>query len=183
MKDMGSTKETSQLLGIGASTLRKYAAALEEKGYVFQRTATQSRLYSATDIQNIKYIVKELRQCNRTLSEAVRVVMSNFENQHVEMSNNPSTSELYFGPAEANAVQLLEKRVIALERRQEQWLQMTACLQKQETDAAELVKPKTEELQPQYITHFRTYQGRKRKYRNTIFIHLFNKLCSKRKEA
>lgn len=48
IEEAGATTETAKSLGIGASTLRKYAAALEEQGYRFERSANKSDYSSPT---------------------------------------------------------------------------------------------------------------------------------------
>ncbi|KAF6577668.1 MerR family transcriptional regulator [Paenibacillus sp. EKM212P] len=75
MEESKSTTEAAKQLGIGASTLRKYAAALEEQGYVFQRSANQSRMFSADDVECLKVMRRALREQHMTMEQAVQVVL------------------------------------------------------------------------------------------------------------
>ncbi|WP_440115778.1 hypothetical protein [Paenibacillus sp. QZ-Y1] len=76
IEEAGATTETAKSLGIGASTLRKYAAALEEQGYRFERSANKSRLFKSDDIECIERLMTELREHNLPLADAVVTVLS-----------------------------------------------------------------------------------------------------------
>ncbi|WP_225999936.1 MerR family transcriptional regulator [Paenibacillus sp. BJ-4] len=75
MEESKSTMEAARQLEIGASTLRKYAAALEEQGYVFQRSANQSRMFSPEDIECLRVMRKALREDHMTMDQAVQAVL------------------------------------------------------------------------------------------------------------
>lgn len=81
IEEAGATTETAKSLGIGASTLRKYAAALEEQGYRFERAANKSRLFKSDDIECIERLMTELREHNLPLADAVVTVLSPAEKQ------------------------------------------------------------------------------------------------------
>lgn len=76
IEEAGATTETAKSLGIGASTLRKYAAALEEQGYRFERSANKSRLFKLDDIECIERLMTELREHNLPLADAVVTVLT-----------------------------------------------------------------------------------------------------------
>jgi len=76
IEEVGATTETAKSLGIGASTLRKYAAALEEQGYRFERSANKSRLFKSDDIECIERLMTELREHNLPLADAVVTVLT-----------------------------------------------------------------------------------------------------------
>ncbi|MBR2565883.1 MAG: MerR family transcriptional regulator [Paenibacillus sp.] len=92
IEEAGVTTETAKSLGIGASTLRKYAAALEEQGYRFERAANKSRLFKADDIECIERLMTELREHNLPLADAVITVLSPSEG-HTEQSSVQTTDE------------------------------------------------------------------------------------------
>ncbi|ALP36383.1 hypothetical protein ASL14_09575 [Paenibacillus sp. IHB B 3084] len=75
MEESRSTTEAAKQLGIGASTLRKYAAALEEQGYVFPRSTNQSRMFSPEDVECLKVMRGALREEHLTMEQAVQVVL------------------------------------------------------------------------------------------------------------
>lgn len=82
IEEAGATTETAKSLGIGASTLRKYAAALEEQGYRFERSANKSRLFKSDDIECIERLMTELREHNLPLVDAVVTVLSPTEGKN-----------------------------------------------------------------------------------------------------
>ena len=86
IEEAGATTETAKSLGIGASTLRKYAAALEEQGYRFERSANKSRLFRSEDVECIERLMTELREHNLPLVDAVVTVLSP-EASTVEIGN------------------------------------------------------------------------------------------------
>lgn len=75
MNEAGATTETAKELGIGASTLRKYAAALEEHGHRFERAANKSRLFGTLEIERIKEMMNLMREQNLPLNDAAVLVM------------------------------------------------------------------------------------------------------------
>lgn len=86
IEEVGATTETAKSLGIGASTLRKYAAALEEQGYRFERSANKSRLFKSDDIACIERLMTELREHNLPLADAVVTVLSPAEGKTEQQS-------------------------------------------------------------------------------------------------
>ncbi|SCY56800.1 hypothetical protein SAMN05720606_106123 [Paenibacillus polysaccharolyticus] len=86
IEEVGATTETAKSLGIGASTLRKYAAALEEQGYRFERSANKSRLFKSDDIECIERLMTELREHNLPLADAVVTVLSPAEEKTEQQS-------------------------------------------------------------------------------------------------
>jgi DNA-binding transcriptional MerR regulator len=81
MQETGVTSEIAKTLGVGASTLRKYAAALEEKGYVFERAVNQSRIYTEMDVECFRHLKSLLRENNMTMTDAVETVLTELRQQ------------------------------------------------------------------------------------------------------
>ncbi|MFB5678251.1 MerR family transcriptional regulator [Paenibacillus terreus] len=81
MQETGVTSEIAKTLGVGASTLRKYAAALEEKGYVFERAVNQSRIYTEADVDCFRHLKSLLRENNMTMTDAVEAVLTELRQQ------------------------------------------------------------------------------------------------------
>lgn len=79
--------EIAVMIGIGATTARKYALHLEKNGYHFHRTSSNARLFTATDIMAVRYL-KELRQkTNITVEQAAAIVCEKFQHkEHNESS-------------------------------------------------------------------------------------------------
>lgn len=89
IEEAGATTETAKSLGIGASTLRKYAAALEERGYRFERAANKSRLFKTEDVECIERLMMELREHNMPLADAVVTVLA----KDIRADDDPESDE------------------------------------------------------------------------------------------
>lgn len=84
MQELKSTADIARKLGVGTSTLRKYAAAMEEKGYRFERAANQSRMFSQKDMERFRLLKTALRENNLLLSEAVEQALFAEDGQRAE---------------------------------------------------------------------------------------------------
>lgn len=84
-----TTKEISDHLEIGTSTLRKWCLALEEKGYIFARTEGNKRLFIERDLLALKYFQKLVQGENFSLENASKVIVSRYEKEASE-SGTPS---------------------------------------------------------------------------------------------
>ncbi|WP_100408479.1 DUF3967 domain-containing protein [Bacillus solitudinis] len=71
-----TTKEISDYLDIGTSTLRKWCIALEENGYEFLRTDNNRRLFFERDLIGLKYFKKLVKVENFSLENAAKTVTS-----------------------------------------------------------------------------------------------------------
>ena len=71
--------DVAAMIGIGSTTVRKYALHLEKKGYHFYRSNTNARLFRANDIMAVRYL-KELREkTNITVEQAAAIVYEKFQ--------------------------------------------------------------------------------------------------------
>jgi DNA-binding transcriptional MerR regulator len=76
--------EIATMIGIGTTTVRKYALQLEKNGYRFHRSNSNARLFSAHDIMAVRYL-KELREkTNITVEQAASIVCDKFEAKDTE---------------------------------------------------------------------------------------------------
>lgn len=73
-----TTKEVSDHLGIGTSTLRKWCMALEGNGYRFARTESNKRLFVDRDLMSLKYFRKLVQGENFSLGNASKTVTSRY---------------------------------------------------------------------------------------------------------
>ncbi|WP_160035023.1 MerR family transcriptional regulator [Paenibacillus sp. An7] len=210
--ETGATTETAKELGIGASTLRKYAAALEEQGYHFERAANKSRLFGNRDIERVKTLMTLLREQNLPLQDAAVIVMEigsekaaaakeivNPVLAHSAVSkvqaHSPVEQKQVLQTAEVNSAQMeqmnvewqmLQERMVELEREH-------AKLRKQNDDLQVLVEEQQtwmrekleEDRDRQLITNLRSYQGRKQKAKTKghSLRMLFGLLPKSRREA
>lgn len=92
MQELKSTADIARKLGVGTSTLRKYAAAMEEKGYRFERAANQSRMFSQRDMERFRLLKTALRENNLLLSEAVEQALFTADAQRAEYDIRQSGS-------------------------------------------------------------------------------------------
>lgn len=92
MQELKSTADIARKLGVGTSTLRKYAAAMEEKGYRFERAANQSRMFSQRDMERFRLLKTALRENNLLLSEAVEQALFTADAQRAEYDFHKSGS-------------------------------------------------------------------------------------------
>ena len=71
MKKNYFPSEVAKMVGIGASTLRKYCISIEEKGYLFERRINRSRIFYEQDIVLIKRIITMILKKHATLEQAI----------------------------------------------------------------------------------------------------------------
>lgn len=79
-----TTKEISDHLEIGTSTLRKWCLALEENGYKFSRTESNKRLFVDRDLVALKYFKKLVQGENFSLGNASKVIASKYTSKASE---------------------------------------------------------------------------------------------------
>lgn len=71
---MLGTKEISEMLGVKAVTVRKYAAALEKAGYIVSKGATGHREYSEEDATAFRQLQALCERSGMTVETAAEVV-------------------------------------------------------------------------------------------------------------
>ncbi|MCM3784709.1 hypothetical protein M3231_17225 [Neobacillus mesonae] len=206
-----ATTETAKGLGIGASTLRKYAAALEEQGHRFERAANKSRLFGDFEIERIKEMMNLMRERNLPLNEAAMLAMElNNEYAAAAKEENNIQKTVHSPLIEQEKVlqkvgveqeqvkqlnmewQLLQERMVELEREQAKLMKQNEQLQEQVEEQRMWIKEKLDEDRDrQLITNLRSYQGRnqkakpkpKPKQRGHSLRMLFGLLPKNRREA
>ncbi|MEK5060640.1 hypothetical protein BK126_22795 [Paenibacillus sp. FSL H7-0326] len=208
MNEAGATTETAKELGIGASTLRKYAAALEEHGHRFERAANKSRLFGTLEIERIKEMMNLMREQNLPLNDAAVLVMElNHEmaaaakdgsDQQQTGAHAPLIEQekvLQKAGVEQEQVkqlnsewQILQERMAELQREQTKLMKQNEQLQEQVEEQRLWIKEKLDEDRDrQLITNLRSYQGRnqkpKPKQRGHSLRMLFGLLPKSRREA
>ncbi|GAK40266.1 hypothetical protein PUW24_09495 [Paenibacillus urinalis] len=208
MNEAGATTETAKELGIGASTLRKYAAALEEHGHRFERAANKSRLFGTLEIERIKEMMNLMREQNLPLNDAAVLVMelnhemaaaakdgSDIEQTSAHSPLIEQEKVLQKAGVEQEQVkqlnsewQILQERMAELEREQTKLMKQNEQLQEQVEEQRLWIKEKLDEDRDrQLITNLRSYQGRnqkpKPKQRGHSLRMLFGLLPKSRREA
>lgn len=81
-----SSGDVATMIGIGATTVRKYALQLEKEGYHFSRSSNNARLFTSEDIMAVRYL-KELREkTNITVEQAAAIVCEKFAPRNDSLS-------------------------------------------------------------------------------------------------
>ncbi|PZD83243.1 MerR family transcriptional regulator [Bacilli bacterium] len=90
-----STAELATMLGMGVTTVRKYAQHLEKAGYEFLKTKNNARLFVDKDIEKIRHL-KDLRENPHvTVEQATNIVMGKWkEKEIVNITALPKTPKL-----------------------------------------------------------------------------------------
>lgn len=86
------TAEMAKSLGIGASTLRKYASALEEKGYLFERGANNGRMFREKERSMLEEMIEAVSKRNMTIEQAAE--LTNGSQPKAILSDSPKQTEL-----------------------------------------------------------------------------------------
>ncbi|MDQ0216078.1 DNA-binding transcriptional MerR regulator [Oikeobacillus pervagus] len=137
MEKVYFSSEVAKNLGIGASTLRKYALSLEQQGYHFERGINNSRVFHQKDIQLIKQLIHSITKKNLPLEKAIDLILTNLQDEttvpvtvttHDEEIEeaHPLETKLYerIEQLESNQVKLIEANVELAKQldRHQQWL-------------------------------------------------------------
>ena len=69
------TETVSNILGVQASTLRKYCALMQKNGYKFNKNNLGHRIFYQKDIEVIKEIVDLKNSGSLTLNEAIKTIL------------------------------------------------------------------------------------------------------------
>jgi DNA-binding transcriptional MerR regulator len=90
------TKEVSEMLNVGDSTLRKWCIALEKEGYTFTKGVRNSRAFIKKDIIVLEDIKLLLQESGMNLESTVKVTLSKHhsENMNDNDSNNGERTPL-----------------------------------------------------------------------------------------
>lgn len=77
MEEQLFTTEAAKRLEIGVSTLRNYAAILENKGYYFERGMNNGRIFQKEDLQLISDMSRKMLTEGITVEQAAHLVVKN----------------------------------------------------------------------------------------------------------
>jgi DNA-binding transcriptional MerR regulator len=108
-----SSKEVYVSLGIGDSTLRKWALALEANGYIFPRTDNNKRLFFEKDLVVLRHFRNLVQVQNFSIENAALIVTSKFNEEPVPEEN--STNSV---PALRDSNELIEKLMNHIEQQE-----------------------------------------------------------------
>ncbi|MBE3568757.1 MAG: hypothetical protein IMW92_01150 [Bacillales bacterium] len=88
------SSEVAKRLGIGASTLRKYALALEENGYHFDRGINHSRVFYREDIAVVERIIEAITKNNISFEKAIQIAVEQSRKQQENQSLDTPKQEM-----------------------------------------------------------------------------------------
>lgn len=86
--------EVAKAIGMGNSTVRKYAIALEEQGYVFERGINNSRVFYNKDILMLQRLMTIMNKKNVTVEQAVKLAVSTVEEDTITTVVTPENQDI-----------------------------------------------------------------------------------------
>ena len=134
MKNVYLSGEAAKKLGIGSSTMRRYAHSLEEKGYRFKRAKNNSRMFYEKDMKVIQQLITNITEENKSLEEAVEETIRLYGEKVVEPTYTPE-----------HKLEKLYEQIEQLEKNQTKLLQTTTKLANQLKEHQQFIKEKMEE--------------------------------------
>ncbi|KRT87055.1 MULTISPECIES: hypothetical protein [Bacillus] len=152
------SSEVAETLGIGSSTLRKYALALEEGGYQFERGQNNARLFYNRDIVILKQFITAVNKNHMPVENAVKLAV---ELQKKQIVTPPA-------PYQGTPVATLERFYSTLEnidRNQEKLIQINMALYKQQ----ELLNQRAKERDKLLLENIRLSQSNSQQVRKGFF--------------
>ncbi|USG64483.1 hypothetical protein NDK47_20380 [Brevibacillus ruminantium] len=87
-----SGRDVAEMLGIGASTLRKWSMLLEQQGYWFQRDAQNRREYRPADVIAMRRFFHLTKEQMMPLEDAALTVANQSSHQHARKESAASLS-------------------------------------------------------------------------------------------
>ncbi|WP_245947525.1 hypothetical protein [Bacillus taeanensis] len=167
------SSEVAKSLGIGASTLRKYALALEEQGYNFDRGINNSRVFYQKDVLVIQRLIAAITNQNMSLEQAIKLAVA------MNTENTVATSATIEEQSPSPFKELCD-RIEALEKNQNRLIEVNLTLAKQFEDQKSYITNKLEERDRALMTSLRTIQEEKEKQNQSSFWSIFSIFSKKR---
>lgn len=164
------SSEAAKKLGIGGSTIRRYAHTLEEHGYYFERGENNARVFYEKDLLVVKEIISAISKEQLSLNHAVKQVVA----KHLH----------HFSPSvigKNNSIEEFHQRIEHLESQQAQLIDITIALAKQiekhQSWLREKIEDQDEALRDQaLLVSLRTIQEEKiKQHKRFSFWHFFLK--------
>lgn len=151
------SSEAARMLGIGASTLRKYAAVIESRGYQFERGANNGRIFSQEDLQLFTQLIEQVAN-GMKLEDAVAELIET-DKPVFDNDSSPTTELADF-----------MEQIKDLERQQALLTEMNATLVKQ----VERLTEKIEERERDQLLFKMVEEKKKRKRKGIALLRPLN---------
>lgn len=132
-------REVAELLGIGASTLRKWSMLLEQHGYWFQRDSQNRREYRSLDVAALQRFYRLTKDQLFPLEEAAHMIVSHRDPEPARVETAPALAPSVLTPRLHTPLAEWEEKLNALASRVK------------EQDAAQLALLERVEKQEAYI--------------------------------
>ncbi|MCB4338188.1 hypothetical protein ACFVIX_06590 [Bacillus subtilis] len=152
------SSEVAETLGIGSSTLRKYASALEEGGYQFERGQNNARLFYNRDIVILKQFITAVNKNHMPIENAVKLAVELHKKQVV------ASPALYEGEPAAT-LERLYSTLENIDRNQEKLIKINMALYRQQ----EVLNERTKERDKLLIENIRLSQNNTQQARKGFF--------------
>ncbi|MDQ0177482.1 hypothetical protein [Bacillus chungangensis] len=165
------SSEAAKKLGIGGSTIRRYAHTLEEQGYYFERGENNARVFYEKDLLVVKEIISAISKEQLSLNHAVKQVVA----KHLQNNLTPSVI------GKNHSIEEFYHRIEQLESKQAQLIDITNDLatqiEKHQSWLREKIEDQDEALRDQaLLVSLRTIQEEKiKKNKRFSFWHFFFK--------
>ncbi|MBS4206494.1 MerR family transcriptional regulator [Bacillus sp. FJAT-50079] len=150
------SSEAAKVLGIGASTLRNYAATLESKGYTFKRGTNNGRIFQKEDLERMAEMSNNISVNGMTLDEAATTIANNCEDQKPDQKENMQVNNEEF--------ERLLQHITQLEEQQAKFADVNLSLAKQ----VERLTEKMEERERDQLLFQRLQEAQEKKKRKGI---------------
>lgn len=90
------TTSVSKILGVQESTLRKYCALMQKKGYHFHKNSVGHRIFYEADIKVLKEIIDLKNSSSQTLEESVQEILNPDIADTTDLSSTESMPDIAY---------------------------------------------------------------------------------------
>ncbi|MFK4998594.1 hypothetical protein ACI2OX_18635 [Bacillus sp. N9] len=158
------SSEAAKVLGIGASTLRNYAATLESKGYSFQRGTNNGRIFQKVDLERMAEMSNNISVNGMTLDEAATAIANKCGDPKLDQKENVEMKNEMF--------ERLFQHITQLEEQQAKFADVNLSLAKQ----VERLTEKIEERERDQLLFQRLQKAQeKRKEKGSPFSPIYDR--------
>jgi DNA-binding transcriptional MerR regulator len=135
------TKEVSEMLNVGDSTLRKWCIALEKEGYTFTKGVRNSRAFIKKDIVVLEDIKLLLQESGMNLESTVKVTLAKHHSENIK-DNNSNNGERTPLVLQENGSKLSDNTSIEYLKVQEQLLERVEHIERSHEERLKNIEEK-----------------------------------------
>lgn len=139
------SSEAAKELGLGTSSLRKYAVELEAKGHHFARGTNNGRIFEQSDLTLISLMMEKITTMGLTIEQAAEKVLWENGNADEKMTHQDN-DESIDTPANNELTQFIEQ-MRELEKQQAALTEMNKALVRQVENLTEKIEERERDQQ------------------------------------